>query len=90
MNYNPPRATFCKVLSDKIKYFPIHLGKGESNLYLTVIAVSKHVLMPVLKNNWYIDRGKYPHIYFIQGECTFCEQCVDSLAKQYGSEPWIH
>jgi len=42
-----------------------------------------------------IGRGKYPHIDFSQGECTFCEQCVeacdyDALAKQDDSEPWTH
>jgi len=42
-----------------------------------------------------IGRGKYPHIDFSQGECTFCEQCLDAcdydaLVKQENSEPWTH
>jgi len=42
-----------------------------------------------------IGRGKYPHIDFSQGECTFCEQCVDAcdydaLVKQGDGKPWIH
>jgi len=40
-----------------------------------------------------IGRGHYPHIDFSQGECTFCQQCVDScqygaLDYQQGSTPW--
>ncbi|NOQ93287.1 MAG: ferredoxin-type protein NapF [Methylophaga sp.] len=42
-----------------------------------------------------IGRGNYPHIDFSKGECTFCEQCVDScnyhaLVKQPDGQPWLH
>jgi len=42
-----------------------------------------------------IGRGKYPHIDFSQGECTFCEQCLDAcdysaLDKHGAREPWTH
>lgn len=43
-----------------------------------------------------IGRGKYAQIDFSKGECTFCEQCLDScnygaLEKQDDSStPWTH
>ncbi len=41
-----------------------------------------------------IHRG-YPKINFSNGECTFCEQCVeacdyDALVKYDGYAPWLH